>query len=288
MTTPSRLRPLAPAIRASIALHAAAPLAALAIPHGTPWAIATLLGNHAALAAIGMWPRSTLLGPNLRHLPPEAAARRTVALTFDDGPDPLVTPRVLDLLDRAGATASFFCIGRAARAHPQLVRDITARGHSVENHSDTHPAAFAAYTSTRLRQEITLAQATLTEIGGTPPAYFRAPMGLRSPLLDPVLAETPLRYISWTRRALDGVRRDPTAAEARLTRNLAPGDILLMHDGSCARTEHGSPVVLEVLPGLLRTLSAHGLTPRSLRHAEQATPAAASPANAAPAPSASA
>lgn len=257
-----RLRPLAPAIRASIALHAAAPLA-LAAPHGWAWAAAALLGNHAGLTAAGMWPRSTLLGPNLRRLACGTNGR-AVALTFDDGPDPRVTPQVLDLLDGAGARASFFCIGRAARAHPALVREIVARGHSVENHSDTHPNGFAAYPPGRLRQEICRAQATLSELCGTPPRFFRAPMGLRSPLLDPVLAETPLQYVSWTRRALDGARRNPDAALRRLTNGLTPGDILLMHDGRCARTLTGRPVVLEVLPRLLRALDTLDVTTLNL------------------------
>ena len=279
MSRHPRLRPLAPSIRASIALHAASPLA-LAIPHGWAWGTGALLANHAALAAAGLWPRSSLLGPNLRRVSQSDITRREVALTFDDGPDPEVTPRVLDLLDRAGARASFFCIGTAARAHPGLVREIAARGHGVENHSDTHPNGFAACPPSRLRHEIGRAQATLTELSGTPPTFFRAPMGLRSPLLDPVLAETPLRYASWTRRALDGVRHDPDAALRRLTKNLGAGDILLMHDGRCARTRAGRPVVLDLLPRLLESLSAQNLTARDLAGA------AASPAGAAAVPSA--
>jgi peptidoglycan/xylan/chitin deacetylase (PgdA/CDA1 family) len=259
-----RLRKLAPAIRATVGLHAAAPLAALAVPHALPWLAASLIGNHAMLAAAGMWPQSTLLGPNLSRLPATAAARGMLALTFDDGPDPEVTPRVLDLLDQAGARASFFCIGRMARAHPSLVRDIVRRGHSVENHSDTHPNSFACYTPGPLRREIGRAQATLADILGQEPAFFRAPMGLRNPMLDPVLAETPLRHVSWTRRALDGLFGNPVAAERRLTRNLAAGDILLMHDGRCARAPSGQAVVIEVLPRLLTVLAACGLSAVSL------------------------
>jgi peptidoglycan/xylan/chitin deacetylase (PgdA/CDA1 family) len=242
-------------------------VAALAFPDGALVAVAALLGNHAVLAAAGMWPRSTMLGPNLRRLPPAAAARWEVALTFDDGPDPDVTPRVLDLLDATGASASFFCIGRAARAQPALVREIVRRGHSVENHTDTHPNAFAAYGPTYLRREIGRAQAILADITGTPPTFFRAPMGLRSPLLEPVLAEAGLSLTSWTRRALDGTRGDPKAAERRLTSCLEPGDILLMHDGRCARTPDGRPCVLETLPRVLRTLAQRGLKTRALSDA---------------------
>jgi len=266
---PARRRPYTPAIRASIGLHAAAPVALLAAPTLLRWLAAGLIANHAMLTAAGMTPRSTLLGPNLRRLPTEAALPPTVALTFDDGPDPKVTPYVLDLLDAAGAKASFFCIGTAARAHPALLRDIVARGHSVENHTATHPSAFACYRPAALRREITDAQSLLADIAGTAPRFFRAPMGLRSPLFDPVLAETDLIYTSWTRRALDGTRRDPAPATRRLTRGLAAGDILLMHDGRCAIAPSGRPMVLEILPAVLNALRDLNLRSQALSAASR-------------------
>src|ERR1700744_4331958 len=99
-----------PAIRASICLHAACVLLVVTQPAWWPFALAAFLGNHLVLGLVGMHPRSRLLGPNLIRLPDDAAARGEVALTFDDGPDPAITPRVLDVLDRHGAKASFFCI----------------------------------------------------------------------------------------------------------------------------------------------------------------------------------
>ena len=184
-----RRRALAPAIRASIAVHALAPLGAVLDISLLPWIAGGLVANHTLLAAAGMWPRSRVLGPNMTRLPLEAGARGEVALTFDDGPDPLVTPQVLDLLDGHGATASFFCIGAAAKAAPALARQIVARGHSVENHTMTHSSAFACLGPRGLRREVAGAQSELSDITGTAPRFFRAPMGLRSPLLDPVLAE---------------------------------------------------------------------------------------------------
>ena len=249
-----RQRSLPPAIKASIGLHAAAPAACLAMPAAWPWIATALIANHAVLGAAGMWPRSTLLGPNFRHLSHAAAARREVALTFDDGPDSAVTPQVLDLLDAAGVQATFFCIGRAARAAPALVRDIARRGHAVQNHSATHPNHFACLPPAGLRREILGAQSLLADITGTAPRYFRAPMGLRSPLLETVLAETPLTLASWTRRALDGLLTNPDRAYRRLTQRLAPGDILLMHDGRAATAPSGRKIVLEILPQLLAEL----------------------------------
>src|SRR5690606_26946563 len=104
---------------------------------------AALACNHGALVWGGLWPRSTLLGPNLVRLPATSAARAEIALTFDDGPNPQVTPALLDLLDSANAKASFFCIGAQARRHPALTREIIARGHDLENHTQHHPNHFS-------------------------------------------------------------------------------------------------------------------------------------------------
>ena len=89
-----------------------------------PWALGALVVNHAIITTAGLLPRTTLLGPNLTRLPDAAAARREVAITIDDGPDPDTTPHVLDLLDAAGAKASFFCIGWRARENPALCREM--------------------------------------------------------------------------------------------------------------------------------------------------------------------
>lgn len=227
-------------------------------------AIIALIGNHLALSAAVLWPRSSLLGPNIVRLPAAAAERGEVCLTFDDGPDPAVTPQVLDLLDRYDAKASFFCIGQKAALYPDLVKELVRRGHSVENHSYKHPNAFAFYGWWRLRREVETAQRVLAEISSRVPRYFRAPMGFRSPLLDPVLGLCSLRYVSWTRRGYDAVKRDPLQITALLTRGLGAGDVLLLHDGAGTQTSDGRPVVMAVLAALLDALAARGLRSVSL------------------------
>jgi peptidoglycan/xylan/chitin deacetylase (PgdA/CDA1 family) len=152
--------------------------------------------------------------------------------------------------------ASFFCIGQRARAHPGLVAEIARRGHGVENHTEHHPYRFAALPPAGLRREIAAAQDILAELSGRPPSWFRAPMGLRSPLLQPALENSGLQLASWTRRALDGVSGDAAAALRRLTRGLAAGDVLMMHDGNGRPGPDGRAVVLTVLPPLLRRLRA--------------------------------
>lgn len=248
---------MTPLVRGSVLLHVAAAGLCVALPPMWGWALGAVVLDHAALAAAGMAPRSRLLGPNLRRLP--ATGRPELALTFDDGPDPAVTPAVLDMLDEFGAKATFFCIGAAARAHPGVVRAIAGRGHAVENHTDRHLAGFAFLPPAALRREIGAAQDTLTDLAGSPPQFLRAPMGLRSPLLEPVLASAGLRLASWTRRALDGMSGNSDAARTRLLSGLGPGDVLLMHDGRAARTAQGRAVVLEVLPAVLEASRRLGL-----------------------------
>lgn len=244
-----------PVISLSLVTHGAAALTLAAVPGAWPWALGAVAINQVIITGAGMMPRSTLLGPNLTRLPAAAAARGEIALTIDDGPDPMVTPRVLDLLDAAGARASFFCIGRYARQYPALCREIVARGHRVENHGDSHSPFFAMFGMGRMRADIATAQASLADIAGEAPMFFRPTAGLRNPLLDPVLAALDLRLASWTRRPFDTRTGDPGIALHRLTRGLAAGDILLLHDGHAARTPAGEPVILAVLPDLLRTLA---------------------------------
>jgi len=254
-------------LRGSLALHVAALAGAALGPGWWPWALGAIAVNHAAALAGGMLPRARLLGPNLTRLPPAAAARREVALTLDDGPDPEVTPRVLEILARAGARASFFCIGRRAERHAALVREIVAQGHTVENHSLRHRHDFALLGPRGYLREIGEAQATLTAVAGSAPRFFRAPAGLRNPFLDYALARLQLPLVSWTRRGFDTMTEGAGTVHARLTRGLAAGDILLLHDGHAARTRSGRAVSLEVLPRLLDDLSSAGLRPVTLRAA---------------------
>jgi len=255
------------AIRASLALHAGAAVILVARPQLWPWVLGSVVADHLVLTAAGLWPRSKLLGPNWTHLPDPAAASGSVAITIDDGPDPDITPRVLDLLDEHSARATFFCIGERVEQHSQLAREIVGRGHSIENHSQHHLHRFSVLGPAGIATEIEGAQDTIEAVTGERPRFFRAPAGLRSPFLEPVLARLGLRLASWTRRGFDTVNPDPGVVFDRLTRGLRSGDILLLHDGNAARTPSGAPVILEVLPRLLEAVTAARLTPVTLRSA---------------------
>lgn len=259
-----RWRP-SPAIKASAALHLGA-VAALGLGVTWPWAAGTLLANHALLTAAGLWPRSTMLGSNMRRLSPKASAAGQVAITIDDGPHPKVTPAVLDILDASNAKASFFCIGKAVETYPQLAREIVMRGHSIENHSYSHPHHFSLMGMNALKAEISKAQDAISQTTGYKSRYFRAPAGLRSPLLDPVLQSLDLELVSWTRRGFDTMTQDPNKVLERLAHKLQAGDILLLHDGNFARTHQGQAVILEVLPKLLDIVKNTGLLAVSLNY----------------------
>ncbi len=246
-------------VKASAAVHAAAGVTAALAPAVWPWALGAVVANHLVLTGAGLWPRSNWLGRNWSRLPEAAAARREIAITIDDGPDPEVTPAVLDLLDAHAVRATFFAIASAAARHPVLCREIVRRGHSVQNPSDRHSHRFSLLGPRGLAREIGAAQARLGDIAGVRPRYFRAPAGLRNPFLAPVLERLGLELVSWTRRGFDTVRREPEGVLARLCRNLAAGDILLLHDGHAARTASGRAVVLDVLPALLDRCAGAGL-----------------------------
>lgn len=251
----------------SMAIHLVALIALLVAFHTWPWVVGIVLANHLVLTLLGMWPRSQSLGSNWTKLPDAAAARNEIALTIDDGPDPVVTPQVLDILDQHQIQATFFCVGEKAARYPDLCRDIVRRGHTVENHTQRHSHYFAFMSPRGFTRELRDAQRTLTALTGQSPLFFRAPAGIRSPLLEPVLAKLGLQLASWTARGFDTRIGNASQVQNRLLKQLHPGTILLLHDGNAARTVEGIPVIIEILPALLEAARIAQLRFVSLREA---------------------
>lgn len=249
----------------------AAGVASIAVqPALWPWAVGAMFSSHALNFAFGLAPGSGALGPVISKLPAPAAERGEIALTFDDGPHPELTPRVLDLLDEAAARGTFFCVGARARAHPHLVREITARGHAVENHAFEHSRAMGFFSVRRLVRDIGDAQKTLADITGSAPKFFRAPFGIRTPLTELALARLGLRCVAWNIRSLDSIDRRAERVAARVVRRLAPGAIVLMHDGVEGRRRSATArasSVLGALPPVLTTLRERGWRAVTLRSA---------------------
>ncbi|MGH8718315.1 MAG: polysaccharide deacetylase family protein [Burkholderiales bacterium] len=243
-----------------VAVHLIALALFVAWPQMGPSLLAFVAAHHGVLLFASLSPRSRLIGSNLRRLP--AAWAGQVALTFDDGPDLVVTPKVLEILSAYRARATFFCIGERAAAHPDIIRAIVAAGHRVENHSQRHVGWFAFFGPRAMARDIERAQTELTRLAGEAPVYFRAPAGMRNPLTGWVLAKLGLQLVSWTRRGFDTLARDPQRVLKRLTRDLDAGDILVLHDGAAAR--EGTPIVLQVLPKLLERIGSLGLVAVSI------------------------
>lgn len=268
LTLAARWRP-APLLVFSALLHAVALLGLWWRPDSWPVWLLVIVADHLLLMAVSLWPRSSWLGPNVRRLSAAAAARGEVAITIDDGPDPEVTPQVLDLLARASARATFFCVGEQALRHPELCRRLVAEGHEVENHGQRHPTLASLMGPGGWRREVAQGADTLQSLTGRRPVYYRAVAGLRNPFLDPVLHRLGLQLASWTRRGFDTRTREPSRVLQRLLKGLQAGDVLLLHDGHAARTADGQPVIVAVLPALIEALRARGLRPVTLGEARR-------------------
>jgi len=244
---------------ASAGLHGVALATVIGNPSAWGFALAAVAGNHVAIGAAGMLPRCGWLGPNTTRIPAARSGGQLISLTFDDGPDPDVTPAVLTLLAGAGARATFFCVGQRAEAHPTLVAAIRDQGHGIENHSYGHPNGFAFLGPRGMLREVMRAQDAIERAGGGRPACFRAPAGIQNPWLSGVLVKAGLSLVSWTRRGFDTVSHDGDRVASRLTRGLGAGDILLLHDGNSALTAKRAPVVLDALPKVLDAMQQLGL-----------------------------
>ncbi|HJY88610.1 MAG TPA: polysaccharide deacetylase family protein [Candidatus Acidoferrales bacterium] len=197
-----------------------------------PWGtLPTLAVAGASLTAWGaMHPSAQLFGPTIRSVPASRGSRE-LALTIDDGPNAGATPQLLALLDQHRVHATFFLIGRCVRACPELTREIAARGHTVGNHTDTHPNLFWL-TRARIAEELercreAIAQAT----SRTVLRWMRPPYGFRGPQLNSVVRQQGYEsVVMWSALAYDW-KPQPAAPVIERLRRVRAGDILLLHDG---------------------------------------------------------
>lgn len=156
---------------------------------------------------------------------------RQVALTFDDGPDPRSTPALLDLLKRRGIPAAFFVIGTKARRHPELLRRCVEEGHLIGNHSQRHSPFTNLLIGRWLREELEGCQRAVTDATGQEPRHYRPPFGLVNQSVPAVCRRLGLELVGWQIRSLDTLHLAPARVLRRIQRSLAPGAIVLLHDG---------------------------------------------------------
>ena len=175
---------------------------------------------------------------------------RTVWLTIDDGPDPQTTPQVLALLEKYGARATFFLIGTKVARYPGLAHMILEAGHSIGNHTHTHPKFSFWYLGPKeLVREIDEFESTLSSIGVPAPIWFRAPAGIKNLFLHPILAARGLRMVAWSARAFDTRIDDPEKIVSRIKRSIRSGTIILFHEAQ------RPDVCLKALDKLLKELT---------------------------------
>jgi peptidoglycan/xylan/chitin deacetylase (PgdA/CDA1 family) len=207
-----------------------------------PGLLATPVTVAAAVTVYGAAnPRSKLFGPTVHS----TNSPRKLAITFDDGPNPKITPELLKLLGRHQVRATFFVIGRFARECPELVREIADRGHVIGNHTETHANLFWC-TAAQIREEIARCNEALGGILGAAPKWFRPPFGMRNPWVISGASAAGQRTVMWTLLPGDWrgkpaewliPRMEPIAERAEKVgvsngKPAAPGgDLLCLHDG---------------------------------------------------------
>ena len=184
--------------------------------------------------------------------------QKIVALTFDDGPDPVFTPQVLKLLDEYQVKATFFLLGRQAEAYPDLVRRIKARGHTLGNHSFSHAFNLSLMPREEIRREILKAQEVLFRITGEYPTLFRSPMGWVSEDLIAVCQELNLPIINGSIKAGDVSLPGTEHIISAVLDWVQAGDIIILHDAGGFGFYRDRTQTLQALPVILETLKERG------------------------------
>jgi peptidoglycan/xylan/chitin deacetylase (PgdA/CDA1 family) len=228
------------------------------------WAV--LAGGCAGVVAAGgalLWyacsvPSSQIFGPALVRGPSEG---HRVALTFDDGPARPFTEQILEILHARGIPATFFVSGQNAERYPEIVCRIHAEGHTLGNHTYSHPFLYLQ-SRKRIAEEIDRTQAVIEKLTGYRPTLFRPPYGARWFGLYPVLRERGMRVVQWSDTGYDWENGVDAIVSATL-QHLRPGSVILLHDGCEVRKSGGEADrsdTVEALPAILDGALRDGLT----------------------------
>ena len=234
-------------------------VAILAVGHGPlAWAAAALVVVLASAALL--WPvfdvNSSVWAPTRWRA---AGPSRAVALTFDDGPDPQFTPRVLDILADKQVPAAFFVVGEHVRAHPEVLARIVSAGHVVGNHTDRHRSWFHFLLWRGARREVAACDAAIHAAIGRVPRLFRSPQGFKNPALGDVLRAMEYVTVGWSVRGFDAIERDTDKIVRRIVSAAGPGGIVQMHDGSTSFGLRDRQAMLAALPRIIDRLRGAGL-----------------------------
>lgn len=230
----------------------------------------TLPAGWAALAIAGIvlaavvFLTYSIVHPSAQFFAPVVARLATkeplVALTFDDGPDPVFTPKILDVLAAHHVHASFFVLGERAAQHPEIVKRMHDEGHTVGTHTQHHTIRFHFGSPTYVQKEIEDAIAVVAGILPSSPKLFRPPQGLRTPLFGSGWKRTRgLTCVTWSVRGLDAFATTPAKIFARVAPSLVPGAIVTLHDGTGLGGGADRAATVTALGTLLDECKARGL-----------------------------
>jgi len=184
--------------------------------------------------------------------------RAEIALTFDDGPEPEHTRRILSILAREGVKATFFVIGRKVERYPEVAAEIVKQGHALGLHGHNHDRLLALRTPKHIMDDLLAAQEAVRKATGEIPMMFRPPVGITSPRIDEAVRKLGLTVMAWSVKGMDGVagaRADKVAS--RIARKVKPGSIVLMHD-ALERSDQ-EPASVAALPAVLAAIHEKGL-----------------------------
>jgi peptidoglycan/xylan/chitin deacetylase (PgdA/CDA1 family) len=184
-------------------------------------------------------------------------SKPSVAITFDDGPDPRYTPTVLEILKKHHVQATFFLCGNRISEHEELAKQIIAEGHVIGNHTETHPH-LERENQAQVDQEISACEKRIVALTGKKPALLRVPRGALNPTIMEDATVHGYQLVQWS-LAFDRVGvKDTSELRERILQNVQPGDIILMHDGSGFKWDERAPTIKE-LDAILTGLEKRGL-----------------------------
>ena len=200
---------------------------------------------------------SPLFGEALGRLPLPAAGERIAALTFDDGPNPDATPRILDALAASGTVATFFLLGRHVERWPELARRVATEGHVVGNHGWYH-RKLHIQSPASVRRDLELGTAAIVGATGVTPRVFRAPHGFRAPWVTAIARSLGQRTIGWSLGVWDSALPGVDAIVERTVSGARPGSILLLHDGDGYDASGDRTQTAAAVPRIITALDARG------------------------------
>lgn len=210
----------------------------------------------AILLAIVFHPNASWWAPTLWR----GSGKDTVALTFDDGPDPESTLEIARILAEQDIRAAFFVVGERVEKHPDVLAKLHADGHLVCNHTQTHAMTFHFSLWDTARRELRACNDAIKSAIGLEPALFRSPQGFKNPALGDVIGELDMKAIGWQVRGLDSMRGDADAITERIVKGAEPGGVIMLHDGSGYGGRVDRSGTIAALPRIIEGLRARGLS----------------------------